>query len=516
MDSGESESTMEEEHYADASISARQNLAARSFSSTEPAGALIDLARLARKAGAVRTEQEEQAIAAALLSHLLSLCAAHRGAVLLVRAQPASSVLTQVAANPLRILACQGMHEHEVVALAPMLLAMPADLSTIQGGSAVSCWLLYHCPYVGPVTDHPAQERQQAVSEPDVPAAQAYVLLRWDSVDGLQNTQVMGQSRQILLLLADALAAVFSNLRQAARLEALEIQGGKAMHNTALLSPELLATVSHELRSPLTAIKGYATTLLRSSTRLSREERSQFLLAISEASDRLDQLVGRLLELAELENGLITFTPMPIDMARLVEEALLSAERRADRQAPARFTFRLCLQTPENQEARSVPIIWGDPRLLREALDNLLENAIKYSPEGGMITVRLRPITNEPLILATEAPNPVGEPVARVGERIASPVQDQPAALLEMSVCDQGIGMTADHIERVFERFYQVDRSLTREVSGVGLGLAICKQIVELHHGRIWVESRPGEGSTFHFVIPIPERHALEQFQASN
>lgn len=286
------------------------------------------------------------------------------------------------------------------------------------------------------------------------------------------------------------------------------------MRDQITLSSELLATVSHELRSPLTAIKGYAATLLRHASRLSPHERSQFLLAIGEASDRLDQLIGRLLELAQLENGSITFTPVPVDPARLIAEALLSAQQGAARLAPLRFTFQLSLQTVQGEEAESVPLIQADPRLLREVLDNLLENAVKYSPQGGVIKVLLRPTTDERIVSSLPcSPNEPGESVPSRDTLAASSEHDQPAALLEICVCDQGIGMAAEHLKHVFECFYQVDRSLTREVNGVGLGLSLCKRIVDLHHGRIWVESRPGEGSTFHLVVPIPERSSCEQVQ---
>jgi signal transduction histidine kinase len=495
------------EEYQTDNRAAYQSIEARS----SPPGltsALLDLARLARKAGTIRTEQGVHAIATALLTRLLSFCAAQRGAVFLVLTQAASStsvpVQEHMAATSLRLLACQGMHEHDVSALAPLLPAMPSDLSTIQGGSALSCWLIYHCSLDGSATDQPAQDRQTGVPEPGEPSMQAYLLLGWDGMEDQPCTSVMEQSRTLLPLLADSIEAVLICMQLAVRIEELETKGGEAMRDRDWLSSDLLAAVSHELRSPLTAIKGYATTLLRHASRLSREERAQFLLAISEASDRLDQLIGRMLELAQLENGSIPFTPTPVDPVRLAEAALLTAQQRTERSAPDLFTFQLHLETKEGEEASSVPIIWADPRLLREALDNLLDNAVKYSPEGGVITVHLRPTTDEEItsVLPFSQSEP-GESVTPANTLAASTGHHPHAALLEICVCDQGIGIPAAHLARVFERFYQVDQSLTREVSGTGLGLSLCQRIAELHGGRIWVESRPGEGSTFHLVVPI-------------
>jgi signal transduction histidine kinase len=508
---------MEEEHQTNSTAGAHQDMEARFFS-PELTSALIDLARLAREAGAARSEQGTHDIATALLMRLLSFCAAQRGAVLLVSAQPASltsvSAQAQAAVRPLRLLACQGMHEQEVAALAPLLPALPSDLSTIQGGSALSCWLISHYVLNGGAIDQPMQNHQEGVPEPGKPPEQAYILLGWDGLSDQPCIPVMEQSRTILPKLSDAIAAILSSMQLAVRVQELETQGGEAMGITEPLSSDLLAVVSHELRSPLTAIKGYASTLLRHTSRLSREERSQFLRAISDASDRLDQLVGRLLELAQLENGSIPFVAAPVDPARLAEAALLTAEMRAERSAPGLFIFHLRLETTDGEEATSVPITWADLRLLREALDTLLDNAVKYSPEGGVITVLLRQTTLDRI--ASILPATSGEPdesLASVDRLAASSVQDRSEALLEICVCDQGIGIPAAHSARVFERFYQVDRGLTREAGGAGLGLSLCKRIVELHHGRIWVESTPGEGSTFHLVMPILPYPALEQGQ---
>jgi len=259
----------------------------------------------------------------------------------------------------------------------------------------------------------------------------------------------------------------------------------EALREADRLKAELLGTVSHELRSPLTAIKGYAATLIRHERRLPREERHEFLLAIGEASDRLEQIIDRLLEMSQLETGAVGLERQPVDIAGLAREALLAAERRAAERAPGRFSFALRRDlAPTALLGEELPIS-GDARRLRAVLDNLLENAVKYSPNGGSVTVTLR---------APADPQPAPQ---------AADANERPGPMLEIAVQDSGVGIPAEHQGRVFERFHRVDAGLTQEVDGLGLGLAICKRIVELHGGSIWVESRPGEGSTFRALLPL-------------
>ena len=151
----------------------------------------------------------------------------------------------------------------------------------------------------------------------------------------------------------------------------------EASVNRELLKADVLGTVSHELRGPLTTIKGYASTLLRHEGHLAREERRQFLRAINEASDRLEVIIERLLEVSQLETGQVTLQFAPLDMAYLAGEAIAALEERVASRSPGRFSFHLRLEDASGVEAVSVPLIWGDQRRLREVLDNLLENAIQ-------------------------------------------------------------------------------------------------------------------------------------------
>src|SRR5204863_533920 len=136
----------------------------------------------------------------------------------------------------------------------------------------------------------------------------------------------------------------------------------EALEGMELLKAELLGTVSHELRSPLASIKGYAATLLRHERRLSREERHQFLLAINEASDQLELIIERLLELSQLETGQIAIQRSPVDVAHLASEAIAAIEERVTEHSPGRFAFNLRLEHADGTPSRSVPLILADPR----------------------------------------------------------------------------------------------------------------------------------------------------------
>jgi signal transduction histidine kinase len=278
-------------------------------------------------------------------------------------------------------------------------------------------------------------------------------------------------------------------------LENIEVQSRTSLREMELLKAELLATVSHELRSPLASIKGYTATLLRHAHRLSPEEQHEFLLAIYGASDRLALIIDRLLEMSQLETGAITLQRSEVDLIYLVREAILAREQNEVNRgigADSRHhTFILQAEDEQGDIASSVPLILADRQRMREVLDNLLENAIKFSPAGGSILVALRPLWG-PVPAQSNYNQKDGEHAG---------VEPVPS-LVEIRVHDNGVGIPHEHLVRIFDRFHRVDTRLIREVNGLGLGLAICKHIVELHHGSIWAASEVGKGSTFHVILP--------------
>jgi signal transduction histidine kinase len=316
------------------------------------------------------------------------------------------------------------------------------------------------------------------------------------------GTSRIERCQSILPLVGDAVGAVITSMLLAERVHELEKttvrEAGDAME---VLKAELLGTVSHELRGPLASIKGYAATLLRHERRLAREERHQFLLEINEASDRLEVIIERLLEMSQLETGQVSIERSPVDVARLAREAIAATEERMTATWPGRFVFGLQMENAQGSISQSVPLILADPCRLREVFDNLLENAINYSPEGGVVKVRIRPLVQRQTLLK-------GVPAA-VGRLQSDGLSTTriPRKMLEIGVTDSGQGIPVEHLERIFDRFHRVDTRLTREVNGLGLGLAICKRIVELHNGVIWAENNKphGHGSAFYVRLPMSE-----------
>jgi signal transduction histidine kinase len=276
--------------------------------------------------------------------------------------------------------------------------------------------------------------------------------------------------------------------------------------DSSLLSTEILANVSHELRGPLTTIKGYAATLRRHEQRLLPEERHAFLRAIEEASDHLALLMDHFFELAQLETGMLPFVPEPVPLVSLVQEALQTAQKQiqANQQDGASGLcprpLTLNLEQMASLSPSEEPLIWADRQRIHEVLLHLLENALLYSPQGSPVEIIVRPLqwsSKRQL-----HPRPL-HPTLLDGQRSPMPPAEQG---FEICICDHGIGISDEHLEQIFERFYRIDTRLVREVNGLGVGLTICKYIVEMHEGHIWVESQVGQGSTFHLWLPVYPR----------
>jgi two-component system phosphate regulon sensor histidine kinase PhoR len=221
---------------------------------------------------------------------------------------------------------------------------------------------------------------------------------------------------------------------------------------------DFVANVSHELRTPLTAIRGYVEALSEEDT--NAEERRRFLEIIGRQTQRMERLVKDLLRLARLDAGQETLDLVACDTRLLVEGVVDDLESAADERQ----------QRVEVEIAPDAAIVHADPAKLHDALRNLVVNAITYSPEQSTIRVEATPVDGRTTI----------------------------------SVSDEGPGIPDDHLTRVFERFYRVDKSRARDPGGTGLGLAIVKHLVELHGGRVHVENNPQAGARF--IITLPAR----------
>ena len=229
------------------------------------------------------------------------------------------------------------------------------------------------------------------------------------------------------------------------------------------LRDEFVAVVSHELRTPLTSIIGYLELLVdEDSSELTSEQRS-YLEIVQRSTSRLVELVGDLLLVAEAERGPLALDLADIDVAALAADAAEAARPSADAQG---VTLRV--------EPGSGGTVAGDPTRLAQMLDNLISNAIKFTPEGGRVTVHAAVRGND--------------------------------AVFE--VVDTGGGVSDADRERLFDPFFRSREANARAVPGTGLGLTITKAIVDAHHGSIEVESAPGAGTTFRVWLPVAERIA--------
>jgi signal transduction histidine kinase len=237
-----------------------------------------------------------------------------------------------------------------------------------------------------------------------------------------------------------------------------ELQNVKALEEANRLKAELISTLAHEMRTPLTSIKGFSTALLMEEATFDCHTQQEFLQIIDQECDVLTDLIHDLLESSIIDAGLLRLELEPVILPRLVESVVGDIARQTDR-------HRIVVDFPTG-----FPVIDADPGRITQVLRNLLDNAVKYSPQGGMVVVR-----------------------GQVGD-----------AQVVVSIADQGVGIAPEHLNRLFEKFFRVESGLGRHVVGSGLGLPIAQAIVESHGGRIWAESKPGEGSTFCFTLPLP------------
>ena len=474
---------------------------------SEIAAVLIDLAAFTRRA-ACAGHAHLDTISHEMLKRVLAFSQAQRGAVLLSEdheRQLTHKEDARSAAVPpkaLRALALHNIQEEEAAAL---LHEFPVTNTHLQSPD-LTCWITYRLA-LNEVTAAGADERDDAFEVSWEAASRteqgqhALLVLEWANGSNEACAALVARCQTLLPLVADAIGAVVASIVLKERVQALEHNSVReSLEGMELLKAELLGTVSHELRSPLASIKGYAATLLRHERRLEREERHQFLLAINEASDRLEVIIERLLEVSQLETNQVTIQRSPVDVAHLAGEAIAAIEERVKARLSGHFVFHLQLESTDGTPSSSVPLILADPRRLREALDNLLENAINYSPDGGLVNVTIRPVVQV---------HPAGQEGNGSHTR-EEEGQAKARPMLEVCVADHGQGIPVAHLERIFDRFHRVDTRLTRETSGLGLGLTICKRIVELHGGIIWAENRPGgRGSAFYVRLPIEEAEIL-------
>ena len=226
------------------------------------------------------------------------------------------------------------------------------------------------------------------------------------------------------------------------------------------LKTNLLSTISHELRTPLASIKGYASMLLLYDHKLDNKQKHESLEAIDRSTDRLTELIEHLLDMSRLDAGLLRLTLQPVKPREIITAAVDDASQRSPK-----FKFN-------TEITGRLPGLMADGKRLRQIIDNILVNAVKYSPEDTCITLQAE-VKGEDLLV---------------------------------SITDQGRGIPESEYKKIFERMYRIEQRLKKDPGGLGLGLSLCKALVEAHGGRIWVESEIDKGSTFFFTIPLKNK----------
>ena len=237
---------------------------------------------------------------------------------------------------------------------------------------------------------------------------------------------------------------------------------------------EFIDNLSHELRTPLTTVRLLTETLARDLERTEPPPRLRDRIQMIDIeTGHLVQMVNELLDLSRIEQGTAPLHLAPVDLAPLLRASLERLRLFAERQG-----VRLTTEIPDD-----LPRVLIDEERVGQLLVNLLHNAVKFSPGGGDVVVRARPAGQEVVV----------------------------------SVQDHGIGIPRDDLDRIFERFYKVDRARPREGGGTGLGLSIARHVFQGHGGRIWAESEEGSGSTFSFTLPVVTgRQAAEDVGAAS
>jgi two-component system OmpR family sensor kinase len=272
--------------------------------------------------------------------------------------------------------------------------------------------------------------------------------------------------------------------------------------------------ISHELLSPLTAIKGYTETLLRQAGRLAPADQQEFHRAVLSATRRLEYRITQMLELAQLRAGTVSLSLETVDLVPLTRAVLARA---ADSLGVANLStssvptlaLDVAIEDAEPRaedvtDADAVPVlVAGDLQHLHHVLAHVVGNAVQYSPAGGPIAVQVRSATRDRVLEEAAARGFLDlQTSITLGAHGDQAATLSAPRLVEIAVTDAGVGIAPEHLQRIFDPFYQVDRLLTREAEGLGLGLPICKALIELHGGVMWAERPPEGGSSFRLLLP--------------
>jgi K+-sensing histidine kinase KdpD len=289
---------------------------------------------------------------------------------------------------------------------------------------------------------------QSAIAAPiSVPNSKFGVLV----LESLKRGAFTADDLSFIQTLADLLALAIDRERLQIRSDAV-----KEARQAERMRSEIMATLSHELRMPLSMVKGYTTALMLGDVEWSDEKRGEFLELIEEACNDMEGMIQDILDSSLIEVSQLKLEHQPVQLATIAREVAAEVEHRSE------------LHHPVVDFPSDFPIIHADTRWIKQVFRNILDNAVKYSPQGGLIFLK--------------------------GEERNSDVV--------VGIADQGIGISSEDVIPIFEKYHRVRSISTLHVPGTGLGLPIARGIVEAHGGRIWVESKLGEGSTVFFSLP--------------
>jgi two-component system phosphate regulon sensor histidine kinase PhoR len=233
---------------------------------------------------------------------------------------------------------------------------------------------------------------------------------------------------------------------------------------------EFIASLAQELRTPMTSIIGYVDLLLGESVGMIGDMQRKFLQRVKANIERMESLLNDLIGIAAIDAGQLEINPVTLDMAEIIEEAIISAKTQLEEKE-----ILLQLELPEQ-----FPAVEADPACMQQVMINLLSNATKSTPVGGIVKVRAV-VTN-------------GRNIANEEER-----------WLRISITDSGGGIAEKDIDRVFERFYKAESPLIQGLGETGVGLSIVKYLIEAHGGQVWFDTEMGKGTTFHFSLLVSD-----------
>jgi PAS domain S-box-containing protein len=267
----------------------------------------------------------------------------------------------------------------------------------------------------------------------------------------------------------------------------------KAAEAANLSKSEFLANMSHELRTPLNHIIGFSELILDKQLGDLNETQEEYLEDVVQSSRHLLSLINDILDLSRIESGRTQLEYADVHVESLLENSLNMIREKAMKHCIALETYSdVCLDT-----------VKADERALKQVIYNLLSNAVKFTPDNGKVCLSAR-VTDlaAPPGHHPENPGALGTLVDKSADRQRGGTNGE--TYIQFEVSDNGVGLKPEDQERIFERFVQVDGSSTRRYEGTGLGLSLCRKLVELHGGRIWVESKgPESGSVFRFLLPV-------------